>query len=242
MAHRRRRKSRRGQRRFYFIRENLLLIFFIVAILAGALKSFHFESVYLLVEPLFKLIAYLSLVAIAVMGVVWLFRVYSHYQALEQQRLEKENKREQFQINLRNAADRAVWFTMTHYEFEKFIEGLYRKLGYEAYVTPQSNDHGVDVKMKNGDITIAVQVKQYHHTVSAHEVRDFYGSYQGKFDRGIFVTTSDFSPNTRAWAEERDMELVNGHRLIALIQEADAADHSSVRDSLNKKSHISTSV
>lgn len=52
-------------------------------------------------------------------------------------------------------------FSMDCYEFEEFVANIFRNLGYEASVTKKSNDQGVDIILRKGSISTAVQVKQY---------------------------------------------------------------------------------
>jgi len=56
--------------------------------------------------------------------------------------------------------------------------------------------------------------------VAVSQVRDFFGSFVGMFNKGIFVTSSGFSQGTLDWIEEREgLELVNGEQLAKLFVE-----------------------
>ena len=106
-------------------------------------------------------------------------------------------------------------------EFEHYIGGLYENQGYTVEaVTQYSADHGIDLILRKEGKRYAVQTKRYsgRNYVKAHEMREFYGSYTGdSFDGGIFVTTSYFGKQARAWAEERGIVLVDRPALDDLV-------------------------
>lgn len=102
-------------------------------------------------------------------------------------------------------------------EFEKLVCEFFSLLGYKVQHTGQTNDGGIDGQMWKDGKTYTVQAKRYRENVGVGEVRDFYGSYVGMFDAGFFVTTSDFSPRTRAWAKSRGLELISGAEFVSRI-------------------------
>jgi stress response protein SCP2 len=108
--------------------------------------------------------------------------------------------------------------TIDPYEFEGLITELAQAMGYTAYRTPRSNDHGVDVYVESRDTLangrIVISAKRYNHTVGpdhvralAHVVGD-----QGAI-KGILVTTSNFGPESYRIARDNPLELVDGQRL-----------------------------
>lgn len=110
------------------------------------------------------------------------------------------------------------------YEFEGLITELAQAMGYTAYRTPRSNDHGVDVYVESRDTLasgrIVISAKRYNHTVGpdhvralAHVVGD-----QGAI-KGILVTTSSFGPESYRIARGNPLELVDGQRLREWLDE-----------------------
>lgn len=106
-------------------------------------------------------------------------------------------------------------------EFENYIAAAFENNGYSVdEITPYVGDHGIDVKLSKSGKKYAVQVKRYgdKNYVKAHEMRDFYGSYVGNFDGGIFVTTGHFGKQAEQWAKERQIELIDGQALSEMIK------------------------
>jgi restriction system protein len=118
---------------------------------------------------------------------------------------------------------------MNPYSFEEFTKLLLRYIGFEKLkVTQKSNDKGIDgygIYKINGLVTykVAFQCKRYTTTpISSSEIRDFRGSLSSEFDRGLFITTSTFSPSAREEAESSGktlIELIDGENLIEKIAE-----------------------
>jgi hypothetical protein len=100
-------------------------------------------------------------------------------------------------------------------EFEKFIAGLFQKMGYKVSLGPYVGDYGVDVIAQKDDRRILIQIKKYArgHLVGNREVRDALGAIWGKADKAIFVTTSDFTEQAYEQARDAPIELWN-HRTL----------------------------
>ncbi len=69
--------------------------------------------------------------------------------------------------------------------------------------------------------------------MSSKEIRGFAGSLQStKTKKGVFVTTSDFTPNGKKWAEnltDTRIVLINVNRLAALLVEFDVGAYTKGR-------------
>ncbi|WP_304458749.1 restriction endonuclease [Alicyclobacillus sendaiensis] len=114
--------------------------------------------------------------------------------------------------------------------FERLVIRVLRESGFDdVTVTGRSGDGGIDGKgivRINGILSFhaIVQCKRYQpdRPVTPSEIRDFRGAMQGRTDKGIFITTSDF---TKAAKEEatRDgappLDLMNGERFVELLRE-----------------------
>lgn len=109
--------------------------------------------------------------------------------------------------------------------FEELIADLLNKLGFEhVELTPLGGDGGVDVRgtLAVGDVVrvrMAVQAKRWHSNVPAPTVQQMRGSL-AVHERGLIITTSDFSKRAREEAQRPDaapVALMNGEQLAALL-------------------------
>jgi len=65
-----------------------------------------------------------------------------------------------------------------------------------------------------------IQCKRYKNTVPVKVVRELYGVMQSeKANKGILITTSDFSSDGYKFASDKQIELINREKLIQLIRE-----------------------
>lgn len=110
--------------------------------------------------------------------------------------------------------------------FEQLVSLLFYNLGFEVQVTPITKDGGADVvAVKNlapglSPIKTIVECKRYStgHKVGVEIVRQLHGALQAfNADRGIIVTTSDFTADARNLAHDLSIDLIDGKNLIELI-------------------------
>jgi hypothetical protein len=80
------------------------------------------------------------------------------------------------------------------FRFEDVVASVYADLGYQAVVTNQRGDDGIDVFLRRGDETIGVQVKRCANVIDVDLIRELSGAlvFHG-ITTGIFVTTSRFT-------------------------------------------------
>lgn len=155
-----------------------------------------------------------------------LFDVYQNYlyPAFEpyKKELEKRIYRYQVILNKRKSKYQILLDTkfigLNPYEFEEFISQLFQKMGFETEVTSKTGDYGVDVIAKNSFETIAIQVKKYSDSnyVGNVDVQKLIGgmSYVNyRADRGILVTTSDFTKNAIEQSRGNPVELWNFEKI-----------------------------
>jgi restriction system protein len=112
--------------------------------------------------------------------------------------------------------------------FERLCQRLLRESGFvQVEVTGKSGDGGIDGKgivRISGFLSFHVifQCKRYKGSVGSGEIRDFRGAMQGRADKGIFITTGNF---TREAVKEatRDgappIELIDGETLCDKLKE-----------------------
>lgn len=111
--------------------------------------------------------------------------------------------------------------------FERLSMRLLREAGFERVsVTGRSNDGGIDgvgVLQLNDLVSFNVvfQCKKWDGSVPPKEIRDLRGAMAGRAEKGIFLTTSTFTSNSRAEAERPGavpIELVDGEKLFDMFK------------------------
>jgi hypothetical protein len=113
---------------------------------------------------------------------------------------------------------------MDGYEFEDYVSGLLKKMGFIAEQTTYSNDGGIDiVAFYDRPIFYGkyiIQCKNWQGTVGAPEIRDLYGVVTDqRANKGIIITPSDFTEQAYEFAKGKNIELINGTVLNALVNE-----------------------
>lgn len=101
-------------------------------------------------------------------------------------------------------------------DFEEFCRKLLLVYGFKnVKVTRKSRDGGIDgfgeLKIGIATMQVAFECKRWGQTVGRPKVSQFRGDIQGKFQQGIFFTTSKFS------TEAKDVSLQVGAVPIILI-------------------------
>lgn len=101
-------------------------------------------------------------------------------------------------------------------EFEQFVAVLFGKMGFSAKTTSYTKDGGIDViALKDGKQHF-IQCKKYITSkATLPQVRDFYGAMaDAGCSRGFFVTTGFFTLDAEQFAAGKQIELINGERLM----------------------------
>ncbi|MFC6865014.1 restriction endonuclease [Halomicroarcula sp. GCM10025817] len=117
------------------------------------------------------------------------------------------------------------------YQFEKFIAELWERQGWEAEVTTESQDAGIDVLVRKSNPfnqTQVIQVKRNapENKVSSSKIQQ-YASLKRQVpeaDSVIVVTTSDFTSHAMDRASELNVKTINGDSLLEIIDDVDAYD------------------
>lgn len=112
-------------------------------------------------------------------------------------------------------------------EFERFITGLLHQMGFEAQTTKASGDGGVDIEAVLDRPIVGgrylFQCKRFaaDNPVGSAAIREFYGALiaDRKAAKGVFITTSTFTPQAREFAEGLSIELIDGSDLRKLLNE-----------------------
>lgn len=112
--------------------------------------------------------------------------------------------------------------------FERLIQRLLRESGFiQVEVTGKSGDGGIDGKgiMRLGGLLsfhVIFQCKRYQGSVTVNQVRDFRGAMVGRSDKGLLITTGNFTKDAVKEAT-RDgapaIDLIDGDLLIEKLKE-----------------------
>ncbi len=110
-------------------------------------------------------------------------------------------------------------------DFERLVGVPLKSLGMEqVQVTGRSHDGGIDgmAQMPLLGVRIAFQAKRWQQAVGSDPVRSLIGSvHLNRYDRGVLITTSTFTPGAREEADkpESKVSLIDGQRLADLLIE-----------------------
>ncbi len=112
-------------------------------------------------------------------------------------------------------------------DFEHLCRELFERefaaSGATVSVTKASRDQGVDAVIYDPDPIrggkMVIQAKRYVNTVDVSAVRDLWGtvSHEGAM-KGLLVTTSQFGPDSYAFAQDKPLTLINGSELLYLLE------------------------
>lgn len=112
--------------------------------------------------------------------------------------------------------------------FEHLSAALLRAAGFDdVEITGRSGDGGIDgigIYRPSGLISFhtAFQCKRYQGSVGAGSVRDFRGSFVGRAERGIMLTTGHFTRDARDEATRagaNPVDLIDGETFCELLRE-----------------------
>ncbi|OED47203.1 hypothetical protein ACH42_03215 [Endozoicomonas sp. (ex Bugula neritina AB1)] len=108
--------------------------------------------------------------------------------------------------------------------YEILCRDYFQAKGFQARLTDVGADGGVDVILsrfndKGKAVTVYVQCKAWsQQKVGVQAVRELYGVMAAdKVPIGIFMATSDFTNDAKAFAEDKKLQLISGQRFIELI-------------------------
>ncbi len=112
--------------------------------------------------------------------------------------------------------------------FERLVQRLLREAGFiQVEVTGRSGDGGIDGKgiMRLGGMLsfhVIFQCKRYQGSVTPSQIRDFRGAMVGRADKGLFITTGNFTKEAVREAT-RDgapaIDLIDGNQLVEKLKE-----------------------
>jgi restriction system protein len=112
-------------------------------------------------------------------------------------------------------------------DFEHLVRELFEKefaqSGGEVRVTQASRDRGVDAIAFDPDPIrggkFVIQAKRYNMVVPVSAVRDLYGTMIAEgATKGILVTTSHYGRDSREFAKDKPITLIDGENLVHMFQ------------------------
>lgn len=131
-------------------------------------------------------------------------------------RCEQKSRKKHYLENLKKSAQNsniksttlADIDLMSGREFEIFIAELFRKMGYETKVTPESNDQGIDVIATKRETSIAIQAKCYSGVVGNHAIMEAVaGKNYYNADKCMVITNSTFTKSAKELAQKNNVTL-----------------------------------
>jgi len=113
---------------------------------------------------------------------------------------------------------------LSGYEFEDIVEQLIQKMGFITAERSRGADGGIDILAINEQPLFqgkyVIQCKRYSGNVGVAYVRDLYGVVHSKnANKGILITNSDFTAQSIRFSEDKQIELINGDRLLSLLNQ-----------------------
>lgn len=113
---------------------------------------------------------------------------------------------------------------MDGYQFEEFLEELYRIQGYSVQRTPKGKDQGADLFIESYGRRVVIQAKNYSANIGNKAVqeviaaKDFYSC-----DDGIVVANRYFTPSAKELAAKSNIKLVDRDELQKYLEDYNQA-------------------
>lgn len=109
-------------------------------------------------------------------------------------------------------------------DFERYLEILFKKLGYQVRRTPYQGDYGADLILQRGEEKTAVQAKRHRSAVGVKAVQEAVAAKEYySCNKAMVVTNSRFTPQARTLAKANGVVLWDRNelvkRLLALKEE-----------------------
>lgn len=112
---------------------------------------------------------------------------------------------------------------LSGHDFEDLVEKLIKQLGFITEERKRSADGGIDIKAINEQPILKglyiIQCKRCSSNISESIIRDLYGVVTSeRANKGILITNSKFSKQAKNFAKNLPIELIDGNRLIELLE------------------------
>lgn len=110
-------------------------------------------------------------------------------------------------------------------DFENLVKALLIKMGFSATTTKTTGDGGIDIIAINEQPIVGgkyvIQCKRYTtgNNVGEPAIRELFGIMHAEnANKGILITTSDFSKQAITFAQDKAIELINVNALLNLFK------------------------
>jgi len=108
-------------------------------------------------------------------------------------------------------------------QFEVLCQRLLESMSFEVVKTKATRDGGIDlIAINNQSITkgkYIIQCKRYSSHVGEPIIRDLYGVVMSeRANKGILLTTGSFTSSAYSFAQDKQIELIDGTQLLLLLQ------------------------
>jgi len=115
-----------------------------------------------------------------------------------------------------------IFSGLSGHEFESLIEQLVRKMGFIIEERKLTADGGVDILAVSStpifEGKYVIQCKRYSSSVGEPILRDLYGVVHSlNANKGILITTSNFTKSAINFAKNKQIELIDGGKLQVLL-------------------------
>lgn len=112
--------------------------------------------------------------------------------------------------------------SLTSEGFEEFVAELFEALGFDVERVGGTGDEGADLRVQRGELRGVVQCKyQTQGVIGSPVLQKFLGTvHHTRSHKGFFVTTRTFTLSAERFVAEHPIELIDGPRLVDLVQEA----------------------
>lgn len=102
------------------------------------------------------------------------------------------------------------WMSLTGHQFEDAVAAIFRRVGYDAKVSKQGGDGGVDIVLQKDEKRIAVQCKAHKMPIGPSVARDLLGTIAHfGFDEGIIASRSGFTRGVYEFTRDKPIALMD---------------------------------
>jgi HJR/Mrr/RecB family endonuclease len=109
---------------------------------------------------------------------------------------------------------------LTGIEFEQFLAGLFRQLGYGVEMTASTGDYGADLILSKAGEKIAVQAKCYSGSVGVSAVQEVLaGMVYYNCQSAWVITTGNLTANAIELASKSNVKLLDSIEIGKLIKQ-----------------------
>ena len=114
----------------------------------------------------------------------------------------------------------SFWDSLDGHAFERRVANLYRKYGYDAMVSKEGGDGGIDIVLTKGGEKIAVQCKAHKKAIAPAVARDLFGTMtSGGYKKGMIVSKNGFTKGVYDFVKDKNIELVDMDDLIKMVND-----------------------